>query len=274
MSVPREITLPTEVIEPKDPQLQYLLVFAESGLGKSTVCAQLPRALHLNTDKNGLKWIAARKLDVTHFSDLNAILEKVREHRKAEKVKMDATQGYVGKDYADFVVLDTLTYFIPMIVEEAENMFASTTMGKHWFVGAPGKNSLKQEYGTILGLPDGAGYPWCWRALDAALDILEKIAKNVVIVCHTRTNRDDEAVDAKNIDLPGKMVDIVCRRMEAVAHLSRTKDDKVAATFSVGQRISAKSKAPGLDGTVVMLSEKVDGAVVTHWENIFTFLKK
>jgi energy-coupling factor transporter ATP-binding protein EcfA2 len=271
----KEIILPMEVIEPVDPKLQYVLFFGESGIGKSTITGQLAGSLHLGTDKNGMKWIAARKLDVTHFSDLHQILEKAVALRKSEKEKQKADPTYVRQDFG-FVALDTLTYFIPMCIDEAENIFSRTMQGKNWFQNTtdPSKPSLKSEYGDITGLPNGHGWAWVWKAVENALDILEKIAWGVILVAHTRTNREDDLVDAKNIDLPGKIIDIVCRRMEAVAHLSRTKDNKVVATFAVGQRISAKSKAPGLDGAVIVLSEKVGDKVVTHWDRVFTYLKK
>lgn len=269
----REIELPTETIKPNDPRLAKLLLFGESGVGKSPIAAQLPNSLVLSFDPSGMKFVEACYVQIKEFDDLRVIQEAIRKHRKDERAKAAVDPTYIGKDKYKFIVVDTITYLVDLCVTEAENMYSRSPMGKHWFVGKDAEPSGKAQYGSILSLADGAGYAWLRQAVESALDIIETMAANVVILAHTRTNRESDQVDSKNIDLPGKLVDIVCRRMEAVGHLARIADDRVTATFQVGKKLSSKSKIDRLEGNVFVISQKKDGKIVTYWDEIFDILK-
>lgn len=133
--VESSIELPTGIIKSKIKSPKNLLIFSKPKTGKTTLLSQLPDCLILDFE-SGTDYVDAIKIKVESIGHLKkigkAILEKGRPYK--------------------FIAVDTVTALEGMSLPLAEQLYMKSPMGVNWLTQG------KPKYGSLLNMPNGAGY--------------------------------------------------------------------------------------------------------------------
>jgi hypothetical protein len=104
-----------------------------------------------------------------------------------------------------------------------------------------------------LTLPKGAGYFWLRQAFFRIFNVLSKLAPNVILVGHikeTSVEKQGKEVDSKDINLTGKIKQMVAAKCDAIGYLFRDPKDskKLMITFDTKDEIRCGSRCDYLYG--------------------------
>jgi len=130
-----EIKLPTSKVPPEASSPRNLIIFSKPKTGKTTLLSQLDDCLILDLEK-GSKYLEAMKVEAGSIDEIKHIGKAIKE---------------AGNPYK-YIAVDTITALEEMCIPYAEELYMKTPMGKNW------PTDGKVKYGTIIGLPNGAGY--------------------------------------------------------------------------------------------------------------------
>ena len=137
MSSEVKIELPLQPVKAVTKSPKELIIFSKPKVGKTTLLAGLPDCLILDFE-DGSDYVEAMKLKVRTLEELKQIGKAIKE---------------AGNPYK-YIAIDTVTALEEFCIGYAEELYSKSSMGKNWFTDG------KPKYGTILNMPNGAGYPW------------------------------------------------------------------------------------------------------------------
>lgn len=136
-----------------------------------------------------------------------------------------------------------------------------TELGKNW-------------KGTdVTTLPRGAGYKYLRDAVKKVIDMFKDLCDEFILVGHVKdsiTEKDGEEVNAKEIDLVGKLGKIVCGMADAVGYVYR-KENETHISFKggIGETIM-EARAHHIAGKdIIIATGNEDGSITTYWERVY-----
>ena len=246
MSEIREIKLPTKVVESVTQNPSTLIIYSHPKAGKTTLLSKLDNCLILDLE-GGSKYVDALKMEVNSLDELQQI--------GAAIVK-------AGKPYK-YVAIDTLSALEDLCIPYATVMYKQSPMGKS-FDGV-----------NVLELPKGAGYFWLRQAWDVWMTKIHKLSDHIILIGHLKDSVIDKAgkeVSAKDLDLMGKLKQIVCASADAIGYMYRGVDDSLEITFKSSEQLNCGSRCNHLKGQVIKIAdydkEKNDLTNV-QWDKIY-----
>ncbi len=233
--------------ETKSPK--NLIIFSKPKVGKTTLLSELENCLILDLE-DGTDYVDAIKLKAKSVEDIKAIGKAIKE----------ANYPY------QYVAVDTITALEEMCIPLAEDMYSKSSMGKNWFTEG------KPKYGTILNMPNGAGYPWLREAFTKVVDYIKTWAPRVILVGHVKDivlEKNGSEVNALDLDLTGKLKRITSSQSDAIGYLYR-KGNKNILSFKTSDEISCGARPEHLRNQEVVLSELgEDNKIKISWNNIY-----
>lgn len=233
--------------ETKSPK--NLIIFSKPKVGKTTLLSELENCLILDLE-DGTDYVDAIKLKAKSVEDIKAIGKAIKE----------ANYPY------QYVAVDTITALEEMCIPLAEDMYSKSSMGKNWFTDG------KPKYGTILNMPNGAGYPWLREAFTKVVDYIKTWAPRVILVGHVKDivlEKNGSEVNALDLDLTGKLKRITSSQSDAIGYLYR-KGNKNILSFKTSDEISCGARPEHLRNQEVVLSELgEDNKIKISWNNIY-----
>lgn len=233
--------------ETKSPK--NLIIFSKPKVGKTTLLSELENCLILDLE-DGTDYVDAIKLKAKSVEDIKAIGKAIKE----------ANYPY------QYVAVDTITALEEMCIPLAEDMYSKSSMGKNWFTDG------KPKYGTILNMPNGAGYPWLREAFTKVVDYIKTWAPRVILVGHVKDivlEKNGSEVNALDLDLTGKLKRITSSQSDAIGYLYR-KGNKNILSFKTSDEISCGARPEHLRNQEVVLSELgEDNKIIISWNNIY-----
>ena len=243
------LILPMKKVEAEVKSPKNLIIFSKPKVGKTTLLANLENCLLVDLEE-GSDYVSAMKVKARSIEDL----------KKIGKAIKDA--GYPYK----YVALDTITALEEMCVPMAEDMYSKSSMGKNWFTEG------KPKYGTILNMPNGAGYPWLREAFTKVIDYVKTWAPRVILVGHVKDivlEKNGSEFNALDLDLTGKLKRITSSQSDAIGYLYR-KGSKNMLSFKTTDEISCGARPEHLRNKEVVLSELNDDETITiNWNNVY-----
>jgi hypothetical protein len=246
MSEVAKIVLPTKKVDAIRVDPKKLVMYAPPKMGKTTVAAELPNSLIIDLE-NGSDFVSAMKVNANDLDELNAIAVAIEE---------------AGKPY-DFVVVDTITKLEEMVLPLALSLYKATPMGKN-FKGT-----------DVLTLPNGAGYLYLRKAFLKVIKRLESLAPNIVLIGHLKDkmiNSNGKEVNAKDLDLTGKLKSIMCADADAVGYLHRS-GNQTLLNFISSDEVLCGSRCDHLRGQEIVLAESNEkGEINVDWTKVYTQL--
>lgn len=216
---------------------------------KSTALSLLDNNLILDTE-GGTAYIEALKVDVSSVKD---ILEVCRQVKAA------------GCPYK-YLTLDTLTSLEEILQPYALSLWKKSNAYN------PEKNPEQLKVTDVYTLPFGLGQKYMRDSYLTVIGLLQQVCKRIILVCHSKDAKINEnELTIKDIDLAGKLSDIIASRYDGAGYLYRDKDDNTIITFDIKQLAAeCKCRVPRLDGKKFVLIENRDGKLIPHWDRIYS----
>lgn len=246
---PEELVLPTKKVPAETKSPKNLIIFSKPKVGKTTLLANLDDCLIVDLE-DGSDYVDAMKLKARSIDDIKRIGKAIK----------DAGHPY------KYVAVDTITALEEMCIPFAEDLYSKSSMGKNWFTDG------KPKYGSILNLPNGAGYPWLREAFTKVIDFIKTWAPRVILVGHVKDvvlEKNGSEFNALDLDLTGKLKRITSSQSDAIGYLYR-KGSKNILSFKTTDEISCGARPEHLRNQEIVLSElNEDNTMTINWNNVY-----
>lgn len=253
-----EIVLPKTKSAALHKSPKNLIIFSKPKVGKTSLLADLEDCLIIDLE-NGADYINAMKLKAGSVEDIKTIGELIKKE---------------GKPYK-YIALDTITALEEMCIPYAETIYSKTTVGKNWFKldahGAMASDSGKAIYGNILQMPNGAGYPYLREAFTRVIEYIKTLAPRILLIGHIKDTLLEKAggeFNSLDLDLTGKLKRITTAQSDAIGYLYR-KGNKNILSFKTSDEVTCGARPEHLRNEEIIISELVDGKIVTYWDKVF-----
>jgi hypothetical protein len=243
-----KIELPLSPVKAVTKSPKELIIFSKPKVGKTTLLAGLKDCLILDFE-NGTDYIEAMKLKVKNIDELKAIGKAIKE----------ANHPY------RYIAIDTVTALEEFCISYAEDLYSKSSVGKNWFTEG------KPKYGTIINMPQGAGYQWLRTAYTKVLDFVRTLAPRIILMGHVKDTILEKAGNEFNsldLDLTGKIKRITASNSDAIGYLYRKGDNNILS-FKTNDEISCGARPQHLRNQEIVVSESTDAGIITHWDKIY-----
>lgn len=255
---PKKIVLPTKPVAALHKSPKNLIIFSKPKVGKTSLFSKLEGCLILDLE-NGTDYLDALKIKAESVEEIKSIGEEIK------------LAGYPYK----YIAIDTITALEEMCVPYAEKLYAKTSMGKNWFKrtedGKLTSESGKAIYGTILNMPNGAGYPYLREAFTKVIEYIKTLAPRVILVGHIKDvllDKNGTEFTALDLDLTGKIKRITSSQSDAIGYLYR-KGTQNILSFRTTDEISCGARPDHLRNQDIIVSEMIDGKLNTYWDRVY-----
>jgi len=243
-----KIELPLKPVKASTKSPKELIIFSKPKVGKTTLLAGLPDCLILDFE-DGSDYVEAMKLKVGSVAELKAIGAAIKE------------AGYPYK----YAAIDTVTALEEFCIGYAEELYSKSSMGKNWFTEG------KPKYGSIINMPQGAGYQWLRQAYNKILDFIRQLAPRIILVGHVKDTMLEKAgneFNSMDLDLTGKIKRITASNSDAIGYLYR-KGKQNIISFKTTDEISCGARPEHLRNEEFVISELTEEGMNTYWNKIY-----
>lgn len=243
------LTLPIGKIPAVSTNPTYLILYGLPKSGKTSCLAQLDNNLIIDLEGGSL-FLDAMAVQARTISDLGAIAQAIREKNKE-----------VGHNFYKRITIDNATRLEDICMSYACTLYRKTELGKNW------------TGDDITTLARGAGYKYLRDAVKKVIDMFKELCDEFILVGHVKdsiTDKDGQEINAKEIDLVGKLGKIVCGMADAVGYVYR-KDNETHISFkSGGDGTIMEARARHIAGKdIVIATGNEDGSITTYWDRIY-----
>jgi Cdc6-like AAA superfamily ATPase len=236
------LELPEEIVEASTKSPEKLIIYSAPKVGKTALIAGLKNNLIIDLE-NGSNFVSALKIKATTYQELHSICEKIKEK---------------GRPYK-YITLDTATALEAMCLPLALKLYQQTPMGAAY-------------KGEILNLPNGAGYKYLRDAYEMMINKVQECADRIILLGHVKDKtieRQGKEVQARELDLTGKLSSITCSKADAIGFLYRD-GNKNILTFETSNDIICGARPKHLRNKQIVISEMDEkDNLTTHWDKIF-----
>lgn len=243
------LVLPTTKVPATSTNPKYLIVYGLPKAGKTSALAQLDNNLIIDLE-GGSKFIDALAIQARTISDLGEIAQAIR-----------AKNAEVGHNFYKRITIDNATRLEDICMSYACTLYRKTELGKNW------------KGDDITTLARGAGYKYLRDAVKKVIDMFRDLCDEFILVGHVKdsiTEKDGQEVNAKEIDLVGKLGKIVCGMADAVGYVYR-KDNETHISFkSQGDGTVMEARARHIAGKdIIIATGNPDGSITTYWDRVY-----
>lgn len=243
------ITLPTSKVPATSTNPKYLVLYGAPKAGKTSCLAQLENNLIIDLE-GGSTFIDAMSIQCRTIQDLGEAAQAIR-----------AKNAEVGHNFYAHITIDNATRLEDICLSYAAQLYRQTELGKNW-------------KGTdVTTIPRGAGYKYLRDAVKKVIDMFKELCDEFILVGHVKdsiTEKDGEEINAKEIDLVGKLGKIICGMADAVGYVYR-KGNETHISFKGGEgETIMEARARHIAGKdVVIATGNEDGSITTYWDHIY-----
>ena len=236
------IVLPTKKVKADRVNPKRLIIYSKPKTGKTSAFAGLDGNLIIDLE-NGADYVEAIKVKANNLQELKEIGKAIKEANYPYK----------------YVTIDTVTALEDMVMPLAINLYKQTSMGKNY------------SGDSILTLPNGAGYLYVRQAFFQVLDFIDTLAPQIILSGHIKDKQVDdkgEMVMSANIDLTGKIKSLICANADAIGYMFR-RGEQTILSFKTNEEVTCGARPEHLRNEEIVISEMVDGKLVTYWEKVY-----
>lgn len=247
--------LPTTPVKVTQVSPRKLFIFSHPKIGKTVTVSKLPNSLLIDLE-DGSEFVEAMKINVRKYAKENNL--------NPLKVLKDISDELAKREVIyDYIILDTSSAMEDLAETLALHRYKSSPLGKN-YTGS-----------DVLSLPNGAGYHWLRLAFEEIYDMFSGHANKCLIVTgHVKNasiNKDGKELNAKDIQLTGKLKLILTSGMDAIGFMYRNKETQqnILSFKTSEQDLATGARPEHLRGKEIVISEITDGNFVTYWSNVF-----
>jgi hypothetical protein len=240
--------LPTAVKEPTVQEPRRLFIFSHPKIGKTELAMALPNSLLIDLeDSSGFyrgTAINVKDYCLKNNKDILEVLSEISDSIAEENTKR---KGYLY----DFIILDTTTVLENVARELATHLYKGSVMGKNF---------------------KGSGYEWLRQAFIKIYAKFQSLAgKCLILNGHVKfasINKDGKDLQAKDVQLTGKLKGIVCSDADAIAFMYRnkTENENILSFRTSELDLATGSRLPYLSGNEFIISKKFESDGVTPYK--------
>ena len=243
------LVLPTQPVPATSVNPQYLILYGLPKSGKTSCVAQIPNNLIIDLE-GGSTFIDAMAVQARTIEDLGQIAQAIR-----------AKNEEAGHKFYKHITIDNATRLEDICMGYACTLYRQTELGKNW------------KGNDVTTLARGAGYGYLRTAVKKVIDMFKELCDEFILIGHVKdsiTDKDGQEVNAKEIDLVGKLGKIVCGMADAVGYVYR-KDNETHISFkSGGDGTIMEARARHIAGKdIVIATGNEDGSITTYWDKIY-----
>lgn len=241
------IVLPTEKVKAKVSNPRFLIIFGKPKSGKTTIVSELENNLIIDLE-GGSQFLDAFSVQARNVADLGEIAAAIRQKNKE-------CNGFFYKH----ITIDNATRLEEMTLSYALTLYNQTPMGKSY-------------RGDVRMLPNGAGWFYIRQAVRKVIDMFRELCEEFILVGHTKdklVNKEGEELSEMQLDLAGRLSDIICGEADAIGYVYRKKNQTLIS-FQGGENNIVEARAPHLRGKTVVIAESDEsGKITTDWNKIY-----
>ena len=242
------LELPKQKIKASTLSPELMVVYSKYKQGKTTSLSYLDNCLILDLE-NGSNFVEALKIKINNAQDIRKYGDMIISQ---------------GKPYK-YIAVDTMTALEDYALPVAMKLYQATPIGKN-YGSKPGEDS-------ILKLPNGAGYYWLRLAMENLLDYIRTLAPRIILSCHLKEKLitiDSKEVSSYDIDLTGKMRNIVCAKADAIGLIKR-EGNKTIISFKTNDLVSCGARPMHIrKKDIVLLESDNNGNIIKNgWKEIY-----
>ena len=241
--MPLTFPKPNEPIPPTDVSPRTLILYGPPKIGKTTVITSLPDYLLVELEPNGAKYVSAVKIELDNILQI----AQVEDHFKKSNPKPTFR----------FLVVDTLDQLEVWAELEATRRYKASTIG----------STFKGD--SVLELPKGGGYFHLRNTFYEYFNRLRSLAPYTIFLGHVKDGLlgvEGKEVASKDLDLTGKVKNIVCSYADATGHAFRAKDGKFTVNFKTTDIANCGSRCAHLAGKEFVFDQP---ATVENWKQLY-----
>ena len=243
------IVLPTKPIPATSTNPQYLVLYGLPKAGKTSAVAQLQNNLIIDLE-GGSKFIDALAVQARTITDLGEIAQAIR-----------AKNEEVGHNFYKHITIDNATRLEDICMSYACTLYRKTELVKNW------------KGDDVTTLARGAGYKYLRDAVKKVIDMFKDLCDEFILIGHVKdsiTDKDGEEVNAKEIDLVGKLGKIICGMADAVGYVYRKENETHISFRSGGDGTIMEARARHIAGKdIVIATGNEDGSITTYWDRVY-----
>jgi hypothetical protein len=239
--------LPTKPSPARRKNPAQIVIFGKPKCGKTTVSADLTKDgswLLLELETNGADYVEATMVEASNLKQIQEIGSAIKE----------AGNPYKG------VIVDTVTKLEEMVMPLACDLYRKTPMGATW------------QGNDVRVLPKGAGYLYLRQAFFQVIDYIKTWAHNVIFIGHLSDKmieKEGEELNAKELDLTGKISKLMCADMDAIAYCYRDENTTVL-NFESSEEVLCGSRCEHLRGKKIVIADSDEsGKLTTYWDKVY-----
>jgi len=230
-----------------------LFVYATYKVGKTSLVTGLDDYICIDFE-NGSSFYEG------NFINIQSLAEEYKLPRLQVVNQLVQQQLESGKKYK-YVILDTATAMEDLAKELGTIEYKKTPMGKAF-------------NGDILTMAHGAGYLWLRIGFEKLYNLFEMLGDRLIIYGHVKNSaisKEGKEVVGRDINLTGKLKDILCAGSDAIGYLYRKNKDTNILSFKKESEtdLATGTRCPHLDDQEIVISERVDGKLITHWDKVY-----
>mgnify|MGYP003626239094 FL=1 len=245
-----------------------MIMYGPPKIGKTTLASRFTteftkegKSLLVSVEPNGTSYNDAVKLDLTTAKQLREVVQKLVE-----------TQQY------DYVIYDTLTKIDEWSEIGGTFNYMKKPQGKKFNRRTDGSfaRHTDADFETVHDIAQGYGYKHSREWFLEFFDLMCMSAKKgVIFICHVKDKyigaaaANDEFITTKELNLTGKLANIIPARVDAIGKLTRDTKNNVFVNFENGNDLLVSGgRCAHLEGEI-LLSEQKGDKVESHWDKIY-----
>lgn len=260
--------LPTTVTKKEAVNPITMITYGPPKIGKTTLMSlftteftEVGKSLLVSLEPNGASYNDAVKIEISSPRELKELVKQLIE-----------TKPY------DYVIYDTLTKIDEWSEIGGTLNYMKKPQGRKFNKRPDGTTakSTDVDFETVHDLAQGYGYK---HSREWFLDLFEMMCisakKGVIFTCHVKdkfvgtASANDEFITTKELNLTGKLANIIPSRVDAIGKLTRDVKNNVFINFENGNDLLVSGgRCEHLEGEI-LLSEQKDGKVISHWDKIY-----
>jgi len=234
------LILPTAPVPASEVSPKTMIIYGPPKVGKTTMLSALPDCLLVDLE-NGSDYTSGLKIKLDNILQIEQLTDLIKSAKQPYK----------------YVAIDTLDKLEEWVEAEATRRYKQTPIGKN-FSGL-----------SILELPKGAGYLHLRNVFYEMFQKLRALAPYAIFIGHVRDKNltvEGKEVTSQDLDLTGKVRNIVCAYSDAIGYVYRDKESKLKMTFVTTDIAMCSTRAKHLEGKVFTFEQ---GNEVKTWKEIY-----
>jgi len=239
----KKFVLPLKPVKALRKSPKRLIIFSPPKAGKTSIVAQLENNLIIDLE-NGSDFVDGIKIKANNLTELREITNAIKE---------------AGKPYK-YITLDTATKLEEMVLPLALKLYKAVPQGKNF------------EGDNVLTLTNGGGYLYLRQAYQMVIESVSSLAARFILLGHVKDKYVEikgKEIEAKALDLSGKLSSIVCADADAIGFLYR-KDNQTIINFVTSNSVICGARPNHLKGQEIVIAESDEkGNLKTFWDKVF-----